>query len=248
MKTQYSDLCVSLQQVYEWIREVQSGFASVEDALRPGQAHRVVTNENIAAAEALVRENMYYCGGNTHYFEYQCWFSTQYVHDGSKRLWEASISEAMIRWQPRCTSDHSCNQQNFSHKVSLHSWSGGTWASHNICIIFLHFFVCLIIENSGFHLHHPCTFRYCMLLKSLSFPFGPTGGDTHGWYQFNRNGAQLRATTRRKFSVLLGFRKPAQGFLFRVSQYLPETWNPNCSEAKLKNALMVRVQTFEVLR
>lgn len=57
MKTQYGDLCVPQQQVYKWTRKGQGGFAFVEDALRPGQGHRVVTNENIASAEALVRKN-----------------------------------------------------------------------------------------------------------------------------------------------------------------------------------------------
>uniref|UniRef100_A0A6B0UMT2 Putative mariner mos1 transposase n=1 Tax=Ixodes ricinus TaxID=34613 RepID=A0A6B0UMT2_IXORI len=57
MRTQYGDLCVPLQQVYEWTRKGQGGFAFVEDALRPGQGHCVVTNENIASVEALVRKN-----------------------------------------------------------------------------------------------------------------------------------------------------------------------------------------------
>jgi len=34
-----------------------NGISSVTDSPRPGQAHRVVTPEGIAAAEAIVKEN-----------------------------------------------------------------------------------------------------------------------------------------------------------------------------------------------
>jgi hypothetical protein len=54
MKFQCGDACLSQQQVYEWSR---NGVTSVEDAPHLGQAHRVVTPENTAAAEAIVREN-----------------------------------------------------------------------------------------------------------------------------------------------------------------------------------------------
>ena len=57
MKFQYGDACLSQQQVYEWSRKFANGVTSVEDAPRPGQAHRVVTPENTAAVEAIVREN-----------------------------------------------------------------------------------------------------------------------------------------------------------------------------------------------
>jgi hypothetical protein len=46
MKAKYGDACLSQQQVI-----------SVKDAPRPGQAHRLVTPESIAAVEALLREN-----------------------------------------------------------------------------------------------------------------------------------------------------------------------------------------------
>jgi len=57
MKVQYSDACLSLQQVYEWSRKFLNGVISVTDPPRPGQAHWVVTPEAIAAVEAIVKEN-----------------------------------------------------------------------------------------------------------------------------------------------------------------------------------------------
>ena len=57
MKVQYGDACLSLQQVYEWTRKFMNGISSVRDSPRPGQAHRVVTPEAIAAVEAIVEEN-----------------------------------------------------------------------------------------------------------------------------------------------------------------------------------------------
>jgi len=57
MKVQYSDACLSLQQVYEWTRKFMNGISSVTDSPRPGQAHRVMTLEVIAAVEAIVKEN-----------------------------------------------------------------------------------------------------------------------------------------------------------------------------------------------
>ena len=56
MKVQYGDACLSLQKVYEWTRKFMNGISSVTDPPRPGQAHRVVTPEAIAAAEAIVKE------------------------------------------------------------------------------------------------------------------------------------------------------------------------------------------------
>ena len=57
MDVQYGDACLSLQQVYEWTRKFMNGISSVTDSPRPGQAHRVVTPEGIAAVEAIVKEN-----------------------------------------------------------------------------------------------------------------------------------------------------------------------------------------------
>ena len=57
MEVQYGDACLSLQQVYEWSRKFLNGVSSVTDSPRPGQAHRVVTPEAIAAVEAIVKEN-----------------------------------------------------------------------------------------------------------------------------------------------------------------------------------------------
>jgi len=57
MEVQYGDACLSLQQVYEWSRKFLNGVSSVTDSSRPGQAHRVVTPEAIAAVEGIVKEN-----------------------------------------------------------------------------------------------------------------------------------------------------------------------------------------------
>ena len=55
MEVQGGDACLSLQQVYEWTRKFMNGISSVTDCPRPGQAHRVVTPEGIAAQ--LVKKN-----------------------------------------------------------------------------------------------------------------------------------------------------------------------------------------------
>ena len=57
MKVQYGGARLSLQQVYELTRKFMNGISSVTDSPRPGQAHRVVTPEAIAAVEAIVKEN-----------------------------------------------------------------------------------------------------------------------------------------------------------------------------------------------
>ena len=57
MKVHYGDACLSQQQVYEWTRKFMNGTSSVTDSPRPGQAHQVVTPEDIAAVEAIVKEN-----------------------------------------------------------------------------------------------------------------------------------------------------------------------------------------------
>jgi hypothetical protein len=56
MKVQYDDSCLSLQQVYEWTRKFMNAISSATDSPRPGQAHRIVTPEGIAAVEAIVKE------------------------------------------------------------------------------------------------------------------------------------------------------------------------------------------------
>jgi hypothetical protein len=57
MKVQYGDACLSLRQVCGWTEKFMKGISSVTDWLRPGQAHRVVTQETVAAVEAIVKEN-----------------------------------------------------------------------------------------------------------------------------------------------------------------------------------------------
>ena len=56
MKVQYGDACLSLQQVHEWTWMFMNGISSVTDSPRPGQAHRVVTPEAIAAFGVTVNE------------------------------------------------------------------------------------------------------------------------------------------------------------------------------------------------
>jgi len=57
MKVQYSDACLSLQQLYEWSRKFRNGISFDTDSPGPVQAHPVVTPEGIAAVEAIVKEN-----------------------------------------------------------------------------------------------------------------------------------------------------------------------------------------------
>jgi len=57
MEVQYSDACLSLQQVYKWTRKFKNGISSVTDCPRPGQAHTVVKPEGIDAVEAILKEN-----------------------------------------------------------------------------------------------------------------------------------------------------------------------------------------------
>ena len=57
MEVQYGDACLSLQQVYEWTGQFMNGISSVADSPVPGHAHRVVTPEDIAAVEAIVKAN-----------------------------------------------------------------------------------------------------------------------------------------------------------------------------------------------
>ena len=65
MKVQYGDVCLSLQELYEWTRKCRNGISPVTDSPRPGQAHRVVTSEAIAAVEAIVKENRRVRGNET---------------------------------------------------------------------------------------------------------------------------------------------------------------------------------------
>jgi hypothetical protein len=53
MEVQYGDACLSLQQVYEWTKNFMNDINSVTDSPRPGQAHRLVTPEAIAAVETI---------------------------------------------------------------------------------------------------------------------------------------------------------------------------------------------------
>ena len=43
--------------MYEWTRKFINDISSVTHSPRPGQAHRVVTPEAIAAVEAIMKEN-----------------------------------------------------------------------------------------------------------------------------------------------------------------------------------------------
>jgi len=57
-RKKYGDARLSLQKVYEWSRKFLNGVSPVTDSPRPGQAHRVVTPEAIAAVEAIVKEKL----------------------------------------------------------------------------------------------------------------------------------------------------------------------------------------------
>jgi hypothetical protein len=57
MKVQYGDACLSVLQVYQWTKKFVNSTSSVTDSPRPGQAHRVVTPEDIAAVEAIMKAN-----------------------------------------------------------------------------------------------------------------------------------------------------------------------------------------------
>ena len=58
MEVQYGDAYLSLQQVYEWTMKFMNSISSVTDSPQPGQAHRIVAPEAIAAGiEAIVKEN-----------------------------------------------------------------------------------------------------------------------------------------------------------------------------------------------
>jgi len=57
MEVQYADVCLSVQQVYQWTGKFMNAISSVTDSPRPSQAHPVVTPEGIAAVEDIVKEN-----------------------------------------------------------------------------------------------------------------------------------------------------------------------------------------------
>jgi hypothetical protein len=59
MKLHYSKVCLHLQQVYtyDWGRKFKNWVPRVTDTTRPGQAHRVVTPQETAEAEHVIREN-----------------------------------------------------------------------------------------------------------------------------------------------------------------------------------------------
>jgi hypothetical protein len=57
IKVQYGDACLSLKQVYEWTTNFRNGIISVTISPRPGQVHRILTPEAIAAGEDIVKEN-----------------------------------------------------------------------------------------------------------------------------------------------------------------------------------------------
>jgi len=82
MKVQRDDECLSLQQVYERTRKSTNDISSLTDCPRPGQAHRVVTQEAIAADEVIVKENrlvtvneiashLDMCHGSAHHIVYE---------------------------------------------------------------------------------------------------------------------------------------------------------------------------------
>jgi hypothetical protein len=64
MELQYGDACLSLQKVYEWTRKFLNGVRPVADSPRPGQAHRVVEPEAIAALHGTTLEH-FIARGNT---------------------------------------------------------------------------------------------------------------------------------------------------------------------------------------
>jgi hypothetical protein len=51
---------MSKTQVYEWVQKFKNGVRSVEDPPWPGQAHRGITPEMIAAVDDLIREKLPY--------------------------------------------------------------------------------------------------------------------------------------------------------------------------------------------
>jgi len=79
MKVQYGDACLSLQQVYEGTRKFMNGICSVKDSPRPGQAHPIVTPEDIAAVEAIVKGNSRVTANEiARKSGYESWISTPY--------------------------------------------------------------------------------------------------------------------------------------------------------------------------
>jgi len=57
MKNVYGTECMSCTAVFRWCSDFHHGHVSTADMPRRGQAHVVITQESIAAANSLVREN-----------------------------------------------------------------------------------------------------------------------------------------------------------------------------------------------
>jgi hypothetical protein len=57
MKVHYGDACLSLHQVYGWMKKFVKGISSVTLSPRLGQARRVVMPEANAAVETNVKED-----------------------------------------------------------------------------------------------------------------------------------------------------------------------------------------------
>ena len=86
MKVQYGDVCLSLQQVYRCTGQFMNGISSVTDCPRPGQAHRVVTPEGIAAVEDIVKENRRVTANDISRISgYESWIGTPYRPWGEKK-------------------------------------------------------------------------------------------------------------------------------------------------------------------
>jgi len=96
MQTKYGDACLSQRQVYDWCQKFAEGTTLLTDAPRPGQAHRVVTEESIAAADRLIQENRRVTLAEMAFFLSMSFGSVQHiVHD------ELRYSKVSARWVPR---------------------------------------------------------------------------------------------------------------------------------------------------
>ena len=96
MKTKYGDACLSQRQVYEWCKKFTEGTTLLTDAPRPGQAHRVVTEESIAAADRLIQENRRVTLAEMASLLHMSFGSVQHiVHD------ELRYRKVSARWVPR---------------------------------------------------------------------------------------------------------------------------------------------------
>ena len=57
MKTQYPDVCLPLQQVYEWDRKFKNGASRVADAEHPSRPHTACTPARVQHVERVTRED-----------------------------------------------------------------------------------------------------------------------------------------------------------------------------------------------